>query len=169
MNTSTTTRMIRKKRIDSASRSRVYSFEMTSLTIGQVAKKVGISVESIRFYEREKLIACPPRRISGYRQYPAKMVSEILFIRQAKEMGFSLREIADLLVLRSDPLGAVAEVKQKAVAKIRDIDSKIKSLQEIRDELVSLTSACKGHGSKQECPIMKALESKTESIRSLND
>ncbi len=76
---------------------------MKPLTIGKVASRAGIGIETIRFYEREGLIAEPPRRESGYRQYPEVAVSRLRFIRHAKELGFSLKEIKELFALRVDP------------------------------------------------------------------
>ncbi len=131
---------------------------MTSLTIGQVAKQTGISIDSIRFYEREKLISSPPRRLSGYRQYSEDTVKDLLFIRHAKEMGFTLREISDLLSLRSNPCGTAAEVKQKTLAKINDINNKICMMQLIKNELMQLTMTCTGDGLAKSCPIINALE-----------
>ena len=75
---------------------------MDSLTIGQVAKQAGVNLETIRFYEREGIIPEPPRRASGYRQYAPEMVSRILFIKKAQELGFTLREASELLSLRMD-------------------------------------------------------------------
>ena len=73
---------------------------MQSLTIGRLARRVGVGVETLRFYEREGLIAEPPRRPSGYRDYPPETVDRNLFIRRAKELGFTLKEINELLELR---------------------------------------------------------------------
>lgn len=134
---------------------------LNALTIGQLAKRTGVNIETLRFYEREKLIASPPRRASGYRQYSSEMIGEILFIRQAKELGFSLKEIGELLLLRSNSSGKASDVRRLAVGKIADIDSKITALQLLRNDLTRLTTACSGRGSIQECPIMNALESRT--------
>jgi MerR family transcriptional regulator, copper efflux regulator len=73
---------------------------MSTLTIGQVAKEAGVGVETLRYYEREGLVKEPPRRDSGYRQYPEDVVKRIHFIKRAQELGFSLKEIAELLALR---------------------------------------------------------------------
>ena len=98
---------------------------MVSLTIGQLARRAGVGVETVRFYEREGLISEPPRRPSGYRDYPLEAVSRIVFIRRAKKLGFSLKEISELLGLRVRPRRNCAQVKQNADAKIDDIDAKI--------------------------------------------
>lgn len=75
------------------------------MTIGQVAKAAGVGVETVRFYERVGLIPDPPRRPSGYREYPPDAVHRIEFIKRAKALGFTLAEIGELLSLRVHPLG----------------------------------------------------------------
>ena len=76
---------------------------MRALTIGQVARQAGVGVETVRFYERQGLLDAPPRRASGYRQYAPEMVARLQFIRRAKELGFALKEIRELLSLRVAP------------------------------------------------------------------
>lgn len=129
-----------------------------SLTIGQVARGAGVGVETVRFYEREGLIATPPRRASGYRQYPPQVVQRILFIRRAKELGFSLREITELLSLRVDPSCTCGDVRRRAEDKVADIDERMRTLQRMREALVRLVDACHGSGPTSECPILDALE-----------
>ncbi len=87
---------------------------MQILTIGKVARRAGVGVETIRFYEREGLITAPSRGVSGYRRYPEETVSRIRFVRRAKALGFSLREVRELLSLRVDPERSSAEVKAHA-------------------------------------------------------
>ena len=130
------------------------------LTIGQVAKLAGINLETVRFYERKRLIPKPPRKTSGYRQYPQEVVDRILFIRRAKDLGFSLNEIADLLSLRLDKRTKCNDVKQKAENKIEDIESKIKTLKRMKKALVTLTIACIGKGTVSDCPILESLAGK---------
>ena len=131
---------------------------MKTLTIGQVAKQVGVGLETIRFYERKGLIDEPPRRASGYREYPPDAVARVKFIRRAKELGFSLKEIADLLTLRVDQDTTCAEVRERAEAKIADIQDKIRALQQMKRALTRLTVTCSGSGPSSECPILEALE-----------
>ena len=76
---------------------------METFTIGQMAKQAGVNIETVRFYEREGLIPEPPRKASGYRQYSPDFVKRILFIKRAQTLGFSLKEIAELLDLRVEP------------------------------------------------------------------
>jgi MerR family transcriptional regulator, copper efflux regulator len=129
-----------------------------ALTIGEVAQRAGIGLETVRFYERQGLIEEPPRTESGYRQYPDSVVSRIRFIRRGKELGFTLKEIADLLTLRVEPHTTCADVKQRAEAKITDIKEKIRDLQRMQTALQALASACQGTGPTSECPILEALE-----------
>lgn len=131
---------------------------MNPLTIGQVARQAGVGVETVRFYEREGLIEPPDRRNSGYRQFGEEVVGRLKFIRRAKTLGFTLREIKELLSLKLDPGTSCADVKGRAVAKIDDIDAKIDSLKRMRRSLVKLTKACAGRGTSSDCPILHALD-----------
>lgn len=131
---------------------------MTQLTIGQVAKQAGVGVETVRFYERKGLLEEPKRKASGYRQYDEQVVARIHFIRRAKELGFTLKEIKELLELRLDPSTTCAEVKVRAQAKIEDIKERIRSLQQMKNALAKLSQACSGRGSTSECPILESLD-----------
>ncbi len=131
---------------------------MKPLTIGKVARRASVGVETVRFYEREGLIEEPPRRESGYRQYPEETVSRIRFIRRAKELGFSLKEIKELLALRIDPEASCEDIRQRAEAKIADIEEKVRTLRRMKKALVKLTAACNGRAPVSECPILEALE-----------
>ena len=130
-----------------------------ALTIGEVAQRAGIGRETIRFYEKEGLIEEPPRTESGYRQYSENAVARIRFIRRAKALGFSLKEVSGLLTLRLDPETSCADVKKRADSKIRDIQEKIRDLQKMKTALAELSAACSGKGSTSECPIIEALDS----------
>lgn len=127
-------------------------------TIGQVAKHAGVGVETIRFYERRGLIGQPQRRPSGYRQYRPDVIRRLRFVQRAKELGFSLREVAELLALRAARGRTCGDVKARALAKVADIDAKIASLQGMRGALLRLTEACGGQGPIRECPILDALD-----------
>src|SRR5437588_12379463 len=97
--------------------------DMKSLTIGRLAKQAGINLETVRYYERRGLLPKPPRSASGYRLFPSGAAHRLRFIQRAKELGFSLREIQDLLSLRVSPNTKSAEIRQKAEAKITDIEA----------------------------------------------
>ena len=130
---------------------------MRPLTIGQVARRAGVGVETVRFYERRGLLDEPARGTSGYRHYAEDVVARLRFIRRAKELGFSLKEIKDLLALRVDPATTCAEVKARAEGKIADIEAKIQALRRMKKALHKLTTACSGRGPTSECPILEAL------------
>ena len=100
----------------------------------------------------------PPRRRSGYRQYPPESVARVRFIRRAKELGFTLSEINDLLELRVDPEKSCADVRAAAKAKMADVEAKMDDLERIKSALARLARACRGKGPTSECPILDALE-----------
>ncbi|MBI2504142.1 MAG: MerR family DNA-binding protein [Candidatus Latescibacteria bacterium] len=129
---------------------------MNSMTIGRVAKLADVGVETIRFYEREGLIEEPPRRASGYRQYPTDTVDRLRFIRRAKELGFTLKEIKELMSLRDGGGRRRGEVRALAEAKMRDIDQKLARLQAMRSALDGLVESCVC-GRRPTCPILEAL------------
>lgn len=139
--------------------------DVKDLTIGQVAKRAGVGVETVRFYEREGLIEEPPRAASGYRQYPEAVIARLRFIRRAKELGFSLREVRDLIVLRLDATADRAEVRRQAEEKIREVEAKILDLERIGEALLRLTQACRREGTASECPILEALDTTEEDSR----
>ena len=132
---------------------------MNGLTIGKVAKDAGLGIETIRFYEREGLIEPPARTESNYRIYPKRDVIRLRFIKRAKSLGFTLKEIKELLSLRHDPFASKEDVKAKTEAKIEDISRRISDLTRIKQTLEALDESCDGHGPSSECPILDALES----------
>jgi MerR family mercuric resistance operon transcriptional regulator len=130
------------------------------LTIGRVARSAGLAVDTVRYYEREGLLNKPARTASGYRHYTPDAVARLRFIRQAKDLGFSLAEIKELLALRVTPGKSCADVRAHAQHKIADVDRRIASLKRVRGALVKLASACSGKGPVSQCPILEALEHK---------
>ena len=129
-----------------------------ALTIGDVANQAGVGVETIRFYERKGLIDQPLRPAFGFRQYDEQLPRRIRFIRHAQELGFSLREIRELLDLRIDPDVSCADVRAKAVAKVAEVEDKLASLTRMRDTLLAITRSCAGEGPTTECPILDAID-----------
>ncbi len=127
------------------------------LTIGAVAKRVGVAIDTIRFYEREGLLPEPQRRASGYRSYGEDAVSQLRFIRRAKSLGFTLEEIRELLALSADRQLGVKTVKQRAKQRLAAIEQRIADLQRVHDGLARLIDLCPGHGKPEECPILRAL------------
>lgn len=131
---------------------------MKSLRIGQLAEQAGVGVETVRFYERKGLLEEPERRPSGYREYPPAAVQRIRFIRRAKELGFSLKEISELLSLRVSPDSTCADVRSRARAKVAEIDEKLVSLTKMKIALERLAGRCRGKGPTEGCPILAEID-----------
>ena len=131
---------------------------MAALTIGQLAKRAGVGVETIRFYEREGLLDEPERLPSGYRQYAADVVERVKFLRHAQRLGFTLKDAKDLLELKNDPTADRRDVRDKASKKLADIEQKIRELESMRDDLSRLIAECDGHGPAAHCPIIEAID-----------
>jgi MerR family mercuric resistance operon transcriptional regulator len=134
---------------------------MRVLTIGKAARAAGVGVETIRFYERQKLIERPLKPHSGIRHYPAEVVSRIRFIKTGQQLGFTLREIHELLALRADPDADCSDLRKQATAKLEDVRHKIEQLQQIAVALEALITACPGRGHLQVCSILDALTGKS--------
>lgn len=129
---------------------------MSTLTIGKAARDAGVNIETVRFYERRGLLDRPPKG-AGYRAYTPEQVARIRFIKEAQQVGFSLREIGDLLALRADPAADCSEVRLQAVAKLAEVRRKIEQLRAVGAALETLIAACPGHGALAECSIMDVL------------
>jgi len=133
---------------------------MKSMTISQAARAAGVGVETVRFYERRHLIARPAKPPDGgFRRYPPETIERIRFVRQAQGLGFSLREIGELLSLRADPATDCSQVRERAVAKLEGVERKIGELERFRRALEELIAACPGSGALRACSIMEALAS----------
>lgn len=130
---------------------------MKTLSRGQLAKACGIGIEAIRFYERQGLLPPAPRTAAGYRRFDASAVPRLQFIGRAKTLGFSLREIGELLALHDDPHGDRARVKALTEAKLVEIERKLHDLARIRGVLADLAHECSGEGPISGCPIIHAL------------
>jgi Zn(II)-responsive transcriptional regulator len=128
------------------------------LTIGELARACGTSPDTIRYYERERLLPRPLRAPSRFRLYDPPAVARLRFIRQAKALGFSLGEIRELLALRVDRTKTCADVRTRARAKMADIDARIDDLARMKAALDRLSASCAGGRPTSECPILDALE-----------
>jgi len=135
---------------------------MRTMSIGQLAKAAGVNVQTVRYYERRGLLPEPPRTESGYREYPPSDVARIGFIRRAQGLGFSLREIGDLLSLRVVPGVHPDQVRRRVSEKIEDVELKIEELERIRGALTQMANACRTHGPLGDCPFLTALETQSE-------
>ncbi len=135
---------------------------MERLTISRVARLGGVNLETVRYYERQGLLSKPPRTASGYRAFPPEAARRLRFIKRAQELGFSLREIRELLFLRMRPGAGRAEVRARAHAKIADVDQKIRALQAIKKALRTLSDRCDGCGPIAQCPILQSLDDRPD-------
>lgn len=133
---------------------------MDSLTISQVANRASINLQTIRYYERQGLLAPMSRTEAGYRIFSSESVRRIRFIKRAQELGFSLTEIKDLLSLRIDAHTTQADIRNRAEAKIADVEQKIRHLQAIHASLLRMAKDCSGCGSLKDCPILEGLDGK---------
>jgi len=129
-----------------------------SMRIGEVAGRAGVGIETVRYYEREGLLATPRRRPSGYREYDESAIARLQFIRRTKELGFSLDEIKQLLGLWFNASTRCVHVRERAAGKIADIEHKIRSLQGMKRALKKLVAQCEQRNSLDECPLLEGLE-----------
>ncbi len=129
------------------------------LNIGKVARGGGVSVDTLRFYEREGLIAAPDRGANGYRRYPPDAIARVRFIKRAQDVGFTHKDIRELLSLRADPKASCRDVRARATQKLRDIEAKMAVLERMKSVLSTWIEECPSRGPVAECPIIDALES----------
>ncbi len=134
------------------------AMDTTIMTIGTLANKTGVNIETVRYYERIGLIEAPSRSKSGYRHYAVEVVTRIKFIKRAQGMGFSLKEIQELLNLRVDQNTSCGEVKNLAQAKIADVEIRVRDLIRIKAALQEITAMCTGQGPITNCPILDLME-----------
>jgi len=130
---------------------------MSKFTIGKLATETGHAVETLRYYERRGLISPAQRTAAGYRLYRPEAMRRLRFIRRAKDLGFSLDEIGELLSLGDHAERRAVEVKGLVQAKIADIDNRIRDLERMRQGLSAIDGLCHGTGATADCPILAAL------------
>ncbi len=127
-------------------------------TIGKLAKEAGVNVETIRYYERRGLIEPPAERRGAYRVYPPEMAARVRSIKRAQSLGFSLKEIKELMTLRLDERAMCGDVLAQTEKKITEIDEKLRSLRAVKRQLTRLASACREEAPVSECPILEAFD-----------
>jgi MerR family mercuric resistance operon transcriptional regulator len=130
---------------------------MEKLTTGQLAKQANVNLETIRYYERRGLLPQPPRNESGHRRYTLDDLRRTEFIKRTQSLGFSLKEVSDLLSLRVGTGTTCADVKIRVEVKIKDVQEKIADLKEIEQALRHLADKCSGKGPVGQCPILEGL------------
>lgn len=139
---------------------------MERLTIGRVATRAAVNVETLRYYERRGLLPKPARTPSDYRLYSPDTVPRVRFVKHAQQLGFSLKEIKELLALRAAPKARCADVKRRAETKVREIEVKMRALGEMRRALLRLISQCDGKVPASACPILESLDERNASTPS---
>ena len=130
------------------------------LNIGSVARLAGVPLTTVRFYERANIVRPAGRSGANYRLYSPDAVARIRFTRRAQELGFTLREVKELLALRSDGKTSCKKVRATASAKIDDINARIRSLRRIGRALAKLAHECETHAGRTGCPLLEYLEEK---------
>lgn len=130
----------------------------TEQTIGQLAKAVGVNVQTLRYYERLKLLIPSARTSSGYRLYSPSEVARLRFIKNAQALGFTLQEIDDLLRLRVSSTARCGDVQRKAQAKLQQVDAKVRDLRALAGALRGLIRSCQAGQPTDRCPILHSLE-----------
>ncbi len=129
-------------------------------TIGSLAKTLGITVETIRFYERKGLVQQPPKPAQGYRNYTNDAAERIRFVKRAQELGFTLVEIKHLLSLEDSRCG---EIQSLAERKLQTVQIKLRDLTRLESALQTLLSQCSENDDKSNCPIIDSLQPTAES------
>lgn len=135
------------------------------MKIGEVARRVGIPIDTVRYYERNGLLPPPARRASGYRDYHDSDIARLNFVLRAKALGFTLIEIRELLDLSDASEGDMGNIRELAAGKLRDIEQRIGQLARVRYALRGLVEACPGRGHVSGCPIRSALFDLQEPMR----
>lgn len=135
---------------------------METLKVGDVARRAGVNLQTVHYYERRGLLPKPPRTGANYRAYPQDTVRRVRFIKRAQELGFTLKEIKELLSLRAAPQTRCADVRNRAEVKVKDIDDKVRTLHAMRKVLITLIGQCSGRGPVTQCPILGALDSEEQ-------
>lgn len=126
------------------------------MNITEIAQKIGLTPKSIRFYEEKGLITPPARAANGYRQYNAVHIEELTLLHQARQVGFTLPVCKELLELYKNPHRRSADVKERTMARIAEIDTQIQQLRFMRQKLMGLARQCPGDDSEN-CPIIHGL------------
>jgi len=134
---------------------------MATIGIGQLAKRSGVPIDTVRHYERIGLLKPAARLASGYRRYGEAEQKRLRFIRRAKALGFTLDEVQDLLALSAGR--NVQSIRKAAAARLADVERRIEELSRVRDSLRQLIAACPGHGRAESCPILNALSQDAKS------
>lgn len=135
---------------------------MKNMTIGQLAQKADVNIQTVRYYERRGLLLALTRTDSGYRQYTDEAVNQLRFIKRAQQLGFSLEEIKELLSLRVENPNACLQVKERAELKLQEVEEKLSLLQQMQITLTNLIHNCEQKQVTEPCPILDVLSTQGE-------
>lgn len=130
----------------------------SELTIGKLAKQVGVNIQTVRYYERRRMLSPATRTSSGYRLYGEEALKRLCFIKNAQALGFTLREIAELLNLRVSSTARCGDVQQKAHAKLKQVEEKVRDLRALAKALRGLILDCQAGKPTDRCPILKSMD-----------
>lgn len=131
---------------------------VSGITIGRLAKAVGVNIETIRYYERRNLLSPTARKPSGYRLYGPDAVKRLRFIKNAQALGFTLEEIGGLLNMRVDSAARCGDVQRRAQVKLAMVQAKLRDLESIAHVLKDLVRSCRAGQPTDRCPILRSLE-----------
>lgn len=134
---------------------------MQTMNIGRLAELAQVNIDTIRYYERQKLLPPAARTSSGYRQYTRSDLERLRFILRSKELGFTLAEIGELLSLTKNRDSDMRGVKRRAEQRLEQVEEKIAELRRVKRGLKKLIDACPGRGELKGCPIVAALSGDT--------
>jgi len=132
----------------------ILDMALKGITIGTLARKAGVNIETIRYYQRRGLLAEPAKPVEGYRLYPLEAIQRILFIKRAQRLGFSLEEIINLLHLGE---GSCSDVKGVAMQKLTLIEDRLNDLDRMRKTLLDLVQRCDSGQNQDGCPLVASL------------
>lgn len=127
------------------------------MKIGDLAERTGVTTQTIRYYERRGLLREPSRSASGYREYDQTALERLDFVLRAKDLGFSLAEIGELLDLQTRPGRSPDDVRRLALKKVSSVEQKVRELERIREALLELAARCKADDDPGSCALMHTI------------
>lgn len=133
------------------------------LTVGELARRAGVNVETVRYYQRRRLLATPPRPLAGIRRYGAGDLARLTFIKSAQRLGFSLDEVRELLRLEDGT--HCREARALGESKLALVRSRLGDLRRIEHALLDLVRRCDAAGGRLSCPLIDALQAPSQSAR----
>lgn len=132
------------------------STKPAEITIGELSKRTGVNIETIRYYERREILPKPARSTGGHRLYTTEQTKRLIFVRRSRELGFTLTEVRALLSMADDQRATCADVRQFTAAHLEDVRRKRADLAQLERVLVGMIDEC-DRGEVPDCPIIDAL------------